>query len=127
MTALATDDDVEALWRPLSEAESARIGRLLDVASAKVRQAVPTVDARVASGDLDADIVVSVVVSMVARVLTNPGMVRQITVGGESVTLAAETLRGLFLLPEELAELSPSAGRRVGPIMSYPGLEYPCR
>lgn len=109
----ATPDDVEALWRPLTQVELAVAQARLTVASAVVRQRFRTIDQRVASGELSVDVVRGVVVDMVKRVLQAPDGVRSRsqTVGpfSESVTYGDEQNRlGLYLTGEELALLAPS-------------------
>lgn len=71
MAALATVADVEARWRPGSFTDQAIIGALLTDASAIVRREFPTIDARVLSSEIDADVVTLVVAGMVGRVLRN--------------------------------------------------------
>lgn len=75
MAALADPNDVAAGWRPLTSDELTRVGALLDRASRMVRALVPTVDARIASGTLDPELVADVVCNMVRRVL---GRVRRL-------------------------------------------------
>lgn len=72
MAALADPNDVAAGWRPLTSDELTRVGALLDRASRMVRALVPTVDARIASGMLDPELVADVVCNMVRRVLATP-------------------------------------------------------
>lgn len=90
MTApLATIDDVEALWRPLTAEETTRVGRLLEVVSAQIRGKVADIDARIADGTLDPNLAVAAVVNVVVRTLTaNPEGIRQESIGDYSVTYA---------------------------------------
>jgi hypothetical protein len=111
----ATVDDLAARWRPLTEAETARAATLLGVASRRARRKFPTLDLRVATGDLDPLEVTDVVCDVVKRVLLTGGPegVRQ-----ESETLGpfarsqtyANPLGNLYFTPEELAVLG--TGRR---------------
>ncbi|MCU1675340.1 MAG: putative 14 [Frankiales bacterium] len=71
-TPFATYEAVEVLWRPLSDAEQAKTTKLLTQASAIMRSAAPTLDARIASGTLSADVAEMVAVRMVLRFLRNP-------------------------------------------------------
>lgn len=72
MADLATVEDVEALWRPLTTQERTKAQLLLGYASATVRRKVPRVDDRIAAEQLNEDLVTGVVASMVARVMRNP-------------------------------------------------------
>lgn len=78
---LADVQDVVDIWRPLSDAESATVGRLIDKASAKLRHACPfDIDARIALFEtdptqptaLDPSVVADRVASIVKRFLVNP-------------------------------------------------------
>lgn len=69
---LATVDDVEAAWRPLTEEERARAGALIARASRKIRQRWPDVDSRLVSGDLDTSTVADVVAEMVQTAMSSP-------------------------------------------------------
>lgn len=78
---LATAQDVADLWRPLSDAETPRVERLIDKASAKLRQACPfDIDARIELfatdptqlNALDPAIVSDRVALIVKRFLANP-------------------------------------------------------
>jgi hypothetical protein len=121
---LATQDDVEALWRPLTRDETQGIDGLLAFASAIVRVKVPAVDARITAGTLDVALVRAVVASMVLRAIRNPTGVRQETVGPVSYTVDANVAAGyLYLDPSELALLNPpSASRAFGTIRLHAGL-----
>lgn len=86
MTAFATTDDLEAVWRSLTDPEVEAATKWLTWASALVRQQFPTIDRRLAAGKADPDLLGFVVVSMVKRVMERPGGVRQ-----RSETLGAYT------------------------------------
>lgn len=116
MADLASVEDLETVWRPLSDDEAAAAGQWLSWASALVRAEVPSVDARIASGVLSADLVSSVVVAMVQRAMLNPDgaksvmetvedFSRQVTIGGDG-----DGTR-LFLTDRELRLLSPRPRR----------------
>lgn len=112
---LAGISDVEAAWRPLGDTETAKAGVLLVRASAIVRSKIATVDARLADGTLDDDLVSGIVGDMVARVLRNPEAVRQKSVGSVSVAYDTVPGQGLYLTDEELSLLRTSSTRK-GPV-----------
>lgn len=72
MTAFATMHDVEAAWRPLTAAQLLIIDSRLDYVSAIIRARVIGVDARIAAGTLDSELVKHVTVDVVLRNLKNP-------------------------------------------------------
>lgn len=72
MAALATQLDIEARWRDLTPAESGTVNALLDDASALLRAEYPDIDDRIATGNLDADVVAGIVAGMVKRSLMSP-------------------------------------------------------
>jgi hypothetical protein len=114
----ATVDDLEARWRPLSEAERARAQVLLGDASRHVRRRVPTLDDRLTSGELDPFDVVAVVAGMVKRVLLagdTEGITQQSqTVGpfGEARTFS-NPMGNLYMTADDVASLSPAGSARV--------------
>lgn len=77
---LAEVADVEAIWRTLEPTETTQANALIDIASAKLRSALPAVDARIALYGtlpvnplaLDPVVVANVVATIVKRVLVNP-------------------------------------------------------
>lgn len=78
---LAQVEDVAAIWRPITEAEIVRVASLINLASAKVRAAVPfDLDARIALYSsapndptaVDPVLAAGVVAAVVKRVLVNP-------------------------------------------------------
>jgi len=104
----ATADDVEDL-RPLDADERDRAAVLLRYASAQIRRQLPDIDARIAAGQLDADLARYVTVQMVVRVLRNPDGVLQETVGPSSISYDRTQSTGqLALAPDELAMLTPA-------------------
>lgn len=77
-TPLATVEDLEAAWRPLSEQEETRAAALIDRASRKVRRRWTDVDDRITAATLDADDVSDVVLEMVQVAMTQtPGVSQQ--------------------------------------------------
>jgi hypothetical protein len=111
----ASVDDLAARWRPLTEAEQTRAATLLGVASRRARRKFPTLDLRVATGDLDPLEVTDVVCGAVQRVLM--GGDREAVVQ-DSQTLGpfaraqtfANPMGNLYFTPDELATLG--TGRR---------------
>lgn len=69
---LATTDDLEDLWRSLSDSETTVATALLRVASRVVRARYSDVDARILSESLDAQDVADVVALMVKRAMLSP-------------------------------------------------------
>lgn len=108
---LAEIDDVEAVWRPLDADERAQADRLLVMASGLARQAVPSVDARVAASAAFSAVVAAVVASAVVRVLVNPDGVTQRAEGPFSATYSSSSGR-LYLSADELALLRPAEALR---------------
>lgn len=124
---LASPDDVAELWRALSTEETALARTLIRYASAILRRRVTDLDARVASGDVGADLVALVVARMVLRVMQSPaGGVKSQTVGPYSVTYdTAAAARHLVLDPDDLALLAPVPSTPTSPVGSIrlrPGL-----
>lgn len=72
MTLFATNDDLAARWRPLTDAEKARADVLIDDASRMIRRLYPDVDARIAAGELDLEDLKMIVCAMVKRVMRVP-------------------------------------------------------
>lgn len=99
----ATVDDVAArLGRPLSDAERPYVQALVDDAETIVRTRIPDLDERVESGRLSAAVVRLVLVSMVLRVLRNPGGYRSESAGDYSYTVDSRAASGyLGVLPDE--------------------------
>ena len=72
MAAYATVDDVVLRWRPLSDAEVEQASALLDDAAVMIRSACSDIEARIADGLLDAEVLKLVSVRMVKRAMTAP-------------------------------------------------------
>lgn len=69
----ATVDDLEALWRPLSDqAERIRVQLRLDRAWRRLLTEVPSLEARITSGEVDQQTAADVVIDASLRVLQNP-------------------------------------------------------
>lgn len=115
MAPLAETFDIEARWRPLTDAEQQIAPTLIDDASANVRAQAPGVDDRIADGSLDPMLVAGVVARMVIRVLRNPtGAVsrqRQVDDASMSETYDREAVRAEMYLPDaDLSLITPSCG-----------------
>ena len=109
---LATVVDIEAAYRPLTESEQAGARNALVLTSQLVRSSAARVDERMASGDLDPDVVKAVVVAVIVRTLRNPegARTRAETVGPFTTSLTfADTVANLALLPSELRLLQVAA------------------
>jgi hypothetical protein len=108
----ASTTDVSALYGPLTGDQLTKTVRLLEFASALVKQQVPLVDERLADGSLSADAVASVITAMVVRVLRNPEGRRQVTESAgpfsESWAIDQAVSSGVLYLSEtERAALMP--------------------
>lgn len=106
MAALATVDDVESRWRPLTTEEQQRALVLLDDASAVIRTRFPSIDTQIAYGDVAQEAVIATAVAMVVRVMSNPEGVSQETIDSYSVTYR-ERSGSMYLDPTEADLLSP--------------------
>lgn len=113
--ALATWEDVQSRWRPLSPAEQGKATIRIGDASAELRRRVPGLDARITadtSGDL-ALVATSKVVDAVLRFVQNPEGAKQLqeTIGPRSYGMTFDgKATGIFFTDDELAALQPSAG-----------------
>lgn len=113
----ATAATIETIWRDLTPEEENRADTLCRFASEMIRQAVPGIDERLASGDLSGDLAAFVAAQMVLRVLRNPSGVAAETVGPWSVTYGStgtQATGALFLGEAEMALLTgtPAGSRR---------------
>jgi hypothetical protein len=111
MDPFADISDVESIWRPLTDAERVMVLSRIEQASQLVRDEVPTVDDRIASGDLSANTVRFIVRDMVFRLVSHPAFVRQssaaIDDGSESNTYDSSVSRGVMFIEEtELRRLT---------------------
>jgi hypothetical protein len=110
MDPFADTSDLVDYWRPLTPAEDITAEKLLIVASAMIRSTLTTVDARIASGDLDPALVEYAVCQMVIEKMSRPpGGVKSIsqTAIGYTQTVAYDSANGLILTAELLAPLLP--------------------
>lgn len=114
----ATKELVEKLWRPFANAgEETRAIALLATATRIMRAAAPTVDDRIASGQLDAELVADIAAQMVIRVLQNPDGYRSTTraiddYSETNVRDQALSDGALRLLDSELAVLRGTASAK---------------
>lgn len=111
----ASPADVEAVWRPLTDAEVAQAAGLLDEASQVVLE-IPQVAARI-TASLVADVTLkSVVVRMVLRVLLNPQRLSQFSNTVDDVSRSGTYESGLVpagelvVSPNELDRLMGRVG-----------------
>lgn len=111
-TPLATWQDAEARWRPLTVPEQAAANTRLADASALVRSYRADVDEHLADDNYRAT-VVRVVAEAAVRVLRNPAGVKQESIGARSYTLDASVAGGaLYLTEHEQAALDLVPGRQ---------------
>lgn len=113
--AYASVEDVQGLWRPLTDAEKARAEKLLPVVSDSLRQEARKVgkdlDQMVESGELYEGVLISVVVDVVARTLmtsTEGEPLTQESQGALGYSWSGTYLvpgGGLFIKQSELARL----------------------
>lgn len=85
MDPFATSDDVAARWRPLTSVEQEQADTLVGDASVLLRSRYGDIDARIASGDLDAGAALVVVAGMVRRAMVGAA-------AGDGVTQSSETV-----------------------------------
>jgi hypothetical protein len=109
----AVQADVEAFFRPLTEAEAATIDRKLEYAANLLDQAVPSLPGRLAQGLVSPALVRDVVANMVVRALRNPEGAKQKsqTIGPASVSVTMDDKNGLGALmvtASDIAALSPA-------------------
>lgn len=126
---LATVGEVEAQFGKLSPGQTALTSTLLRAASKLIRSRFPKIDAQIAAGVLDPEVVALAAVSMVLRVLRNPQGLRSEAVGPFSRAYDTSAAAGLVVLTaDEESILVPARARtgRAGTIMARPGLApYP--
>lgn len=109
----ATVGDLEARWRPLSEAERAVAQELLDDAwEAVLLPSRPLLTAQLAAGTVPDRAVRFVLCSMVLRVLRNPDGKAMESIDDYRYQRDASVSSGaLYVSPDELAMLVPAANR----------------
>lgn len=109
MSDFATVKDLEAYWRPLTSDENRRAAKLLEYASAKIRQAAPSVDADIAAGTVQAIAAELVAVAMVKRALVVPsdGVTQTTDTTGpfSESTQWANPMGNLYLTRDEVRSL----------------------
>jgi hypothetical protein len=138
--ALATTNDLEDMWRPLTSSEIPRAVRLINKASSLLRQKAPYVDARMARftadstdlGGLDPTTVSMVVATMVKRFLSNvDGIVTEAEAAGPFNHSRTYAIRGekdvrgeLQVTASDLEALAPHTSKRsaLGSIRTRPHL-----
>jgi hypothetical protein len=125
---LATLGEVADQFGTMTEAQEGLARSLLRAASKLVRQRVPAVDANIAAGRLDPEVVGLAVVNMVLRVMRNPRGLRSETTGPFSVTYDSATAAGQVVISgDDLLIFTPtpkSAAGAVGTIWVTPALGY---
>lgn len=101
MTSFAEPQDVVAVWRPFVGNEQAIATGRLEHASAIIRQEIPSIDERIASGALDAVLVKFVVIDMVLRHLRNRDGILSETAGAWSYRRDGSLAGGVVYLDAE--------------------------
>lgn len=131
MAAFATAQDLADRWRPLSPAEETRATVLLGDAAARIRAAVPDVDARIDDGTLDPELPLIVSVEMVRRAMLAPvdqapaGQVQQ-TAGPFSQSVSYVNPTGdLYLTRDERRMLGGGRQRASSVDMTPPHTPWP--
>lgn len=105
---LAAVGDVVIQHGTLTDDQAALTKYLLRVASKMIRQQVPNLDALVAAGRLDADVVAQAPAAMVLRVLRNPEGLKSETTGPFSRTFDTGAAAGqLVVTADDLANVTP--------------------
>lgn len=123
-TALAQQADVTALWPSASTLDPGRLDALIAKASARLRQKLPWVDARIAAfntdptdpAGLDPTLVADVVATSIKRYLANPDGATNTSEGSGPYSVSkGYALRGdkdirgeLYIGEEDLASLRPA-------------------
>lgn len=112
---LTSTAQVEALWQPVPTAQAPRVTALIGMASRRIRAAFPDIDARIASGGIDVDLVSDVATAMVVRVLRNPEGLREVSVDDYRAVRDSTLSSGeLGLTDAELELLAPTAAAAGG-------------
>lgn len=109
--------DLEARFRPLSDAEKTNAQAWLDDAWEELLVRVPDLEARMSDGRTSAGMVRRVVAAMVVRVLRNPDAIRQW--GVDDATFTRDTLLSsgvLYATEDEVALLIGVPTTPVGPV-----------
>lgn len=125
---LATVGEVAAQFGTLTPAQEGLTAWLVRAASKLLRSYYPLLDANIAAGRVDPDVVSLVVVNAVLRVLRNPQGLRSETVGPFSRSYDTSVAAGMLAFSkDELLILVPvpAARTRASTIMTRPGLAPP--
>lgn len=113
---LATAADIEASGHPVTDTDvEAQLDRLLRLGSALLRLRFDTIDARIANGELDGQLVVDVLVGVVLRApsFVNPEGIRSESVGDDTYSVTYDGVRSsgggmeLWLTAQDVALLAP--------------------
>lgn len=105
--------DIEARWRPLSDAEKVNANAFLLDAWAEILSRRPNLEADVTASKVSTENVIRVVCAMVLRVLRNPEGWDQESVddwSGRRNSLVADGI--LRIAPDELASITPGRATR---------------
>jgi hypothetical protein len=121
---LATVEDVEARWRPLTTDEYVVAQTLLGDASDGLRLKIPSIDDRITAGDLPASVVAAVVVAPVIRYLRNPDGYESERIGDYSYTRPDGEVTLLFTAAD-LARLTVGSDGAFTIAMPYPKARHP--
>lgn len=121
---LATPDDVTTLWPSAADLPAGQLTGLITKVSARLRQRMPTVDARIAVFEadpadpfgLDRDLVADVVGTIIKRFLVNPDGATNTSVSSDSTSISrGYALRGdkdirgeLYVADSDIAALMPA-------------------
>jgi hypothetical protein len=98
----ATVDDVRGAWeRPIADSRVVYVQGRLNAAHRLLHGKAPGLDARVASGMPDRDLVKDVIVEMVLRVLRNPSGFRSETDGDYSYSRDTQVASGRLVVTDE--------------------------
>lgn len=130
---LAVLGHVAEQYGTLTPAQEGLVNTLLRAASALVRSHYPTIDAQIAAGQLDPEVVALGITNMVLRVLRNPKGLRAQTVGPFSFTYDTTQAAGeLVISANEAAVFTPvtaaaAAVSAVGTVRIGAGMAPPVR
>lgn len=113
----ATTSDIEERFRPLTPAETINATALLDDAWWLLTGRLPALEANMTAGSVSVGNVIRVVSNMVIRVLRNPDGKLEESIDDYRYRRDALVSSGaLTVTDDELADLTPGAGRRVNSV-----------
>jgi len=113
----ATTSDIADRFRPLTAAETTNAQAYLEDAWALLTARLPALEGNLAAGTVSAGNVVRVVANMVIRVLRNPEGKSEEQIDDYRYRRDALLSSGvLTVTPDELADLTPGAGRRTNSV-----------